>query len=112
MKTTNLLAAAALIILGNSFLLAAERGALVREAFIYLSPDSSSSKLGNAERGREVILLERSRNWLHVEALLGYAKTPDPAFVEDEDIEGKTITGWILDTGVVWASTPNGDRIL
>lgn len=111
-KTTNLLAAAALIILGNSFLLAAERGALVREAFIYLSPDSSSSKLGNAERGREVILLERSRNWLHVEALLGYAKTPDPAFVEDEDIEGKTITGWILDTGVVWASTPNGDRIL
>jgi len=108
----NLLAAVAFIILVNSFLLAADRGALVREAVIYLSPDTSSSKLGSAERGREVVLLDKTRNWLHVEALLGFAQTPDPAFVEDEDIEGKTITGWILDTGVVWASTPNGERIL
>jgi outer membrane protein assembly factor BamD (BamD/ComL family) len=111
-KTINLLAAAALILFGNSFLLAADRGALVRDAVIYLSPDSSSSKLGNAERGREVILLEKSRNWLHVEALLGSARTPDAAFVEDEDIEGKTVSGWLLDAGVVWASTPNGERIL
>lgn len=112
-KTTRyLLGAAALVILGNSFLPAAERGALVREAVIYLSPDTGSSKLGTAERGREVVLLDKSRNWLHVEALLGSAQTPDPAFVEDEEIEGKTVTGWILDTGVVWASTPSGDRIL
>lgn len=111
-KTTNSVVVVALIILGNSFLLAADRGALVREAVIYLSPDASSSKLGNAERGREIILLDKSRNWLHVEALLGSTRTPDPAFVEDEDVEGKTVSGWILDIGVVWASTPNGDRIL
>jgi hypothetical protein len=111
-KTTSLFTAAAFVMLGNCFLLAADRGALVREAVIYLSPDASSSKLGNAERGREVILLEKSRNWLHVEALLGSARTPDPAFVDDEDREGKTLSGWILDAGVVWASTPNGDRIL
>jgi len=92
--------------------LSAERGVLVREAVIYLSPDITSSKLGEAGRGREMILLDRSKNWLHVEALLGFAKTPDPAFVEDEDMEGKTISGWILDTGLVWESTPNGDRIL
>ena len=98
--------------LGAPFLHAAERAALVREAVIYLSPDTSSAKLGEAGRGREVILLERARNWLHVEALLGFAQTPDPAFVEDEDMEGKTITGWIIDSGAVWASTPNGDRIL
>jgi outer membrane protein assembly factor BamD (BamD/ComL family) len=111
-KTAHLLAVTALVVFGNSFLLAADRGALVREAVIYLSPDAGSSKLGNAERGREIILLEKSRNWLHVEALLGSARTPDPAFVEDEEIEGKTISGWVLDAGVVWASTPNGDRIL
>ena len=102
----------ALTALGAPFLHAAERAALVREAVIYLSPDTSSAKLGEAGRGREVILLERSRNWLHVEALLGFAQTPDPAFVEDEDVEGKTVTGWIIDSGAVWASTPNGDRIL
>src|ERR1035437_7996720 len=109
---TKLLLLTALIVLGNSLLLAADRGVLVREAVIYLSPDTSSSKLGQVERGRELVLLDKSRNWLHVEALLGFAQTPDPAFVEDEDVEGKTISGWVFDTGVVWASTPNGDRIL
>jgi outer membrane protein assembly factor BamD (BamD/ComL family) len=109
---SKLLLAAALALLSNNFLLAADRGALVRAAVIYLSPDATSNKLAEADRGREVILLERSRNWLHVEALLGMARTVDPAFIEDEDLEGKTVTGWVLDTGVVWASTANGDRIL
>lgn len=111
-NTAKLLLAIALVALGNNFLLAAERGALVRAAVIYLSPDASSNKLAEAERGRELILLERSRNWMHVEALLGMARTADPAFVDDEDVEGKTVSGWVPETGVVWASTPNGDRIL
>ena len=93
-------------------LAAADHGTIVREAVIYLSPDSTSAKLAQAERGREIVLLDKSRNWLHVEALLGYANVPDPAFIEDEDAERKTVAGWILDAGVVWASTSNGDRIL
>jgi hypothetical protein len=94
------------------FLMAADHGVLVREAVVYLAPDASANKLAQVERGRELVLLERSKNWLHVEALLGFPVTPDPAFVEDEDLEGKTVTGWVLDTGVVWSSTPNGDRIV
>ena len=101
-----------LIMLGNSLLLAADRGTLVREAILYLSPDASSNKLSEVQRGRELILLDKSRNWLHVEALLGSSLTPDPAFVYDDEEEGKTVSGWVLDTGIVWASTPNGDRIL
>ena len=113
MKTlTPLVYSAVLTVLASSFALAAERGVLVREGQIYLSPDASSSKLGEVGRGREVILLDRSRNWIHVEALMGFTQTPDPAFVEDEDVQGKTISGWILETGIVWASTANGDRIL
>ena len=100
-----------LILLGNSLLFAAERGSLIREAVIYLSPDTTSSKLGQVERGRELILLDRSPKWLHVEALLGPSHAPDDAFVLEDD-EGKTISGWIIDTGIVWASTLNGDRIL
>jgi hypothetical protein len=91
---------------------AADHGTLVREAILYLSPDSNSSKLGQVERGREIILLDKSSRWLHVEALLGYANTPDPAFIEDDEADQKTVTGWILDTGIVWPSTPNGDRII
>jgi outer membrane protein assembly factor BamD (BamD/ComL family) len=109
---SRLLCLIALIVLGNSLLLAADRGTLVREAVIYISPDATSNKLGQVERGRELILLDKSRNWLHVEALLGSAQTPDPAFVLEDEDEGKTISGWVLDTGIVWASTPNGDRIL
>jgi outer membrane protein assembly factor BamD (BamD/ComL family) len=101
-----------LIVLCNSLLLAADRGTLVREAVLYLSPDTTSNKLAQVERGREVILLDKSHDWLHVEALLGSSLAPDPAFVLEDEERGKTITGWVLDNGVVWASTPEGDRIL
>ncbi len=111
-RTAELLFLIALIILGNSLLLAADRGTLVREAIIYLSPDTSSNKLGQAERGRELVLLDRTPKWLHVEALLGPSKAPDAAFVMEDEDEGKTISGWVVDTGIVWASTPNGERIL
>jgi len=97
--------------LGTS-LLAADRGTLVREAVIYLAPDASSNKLGLVERGRELILLDKSRNWLHVEAMMGLARSPDAAFVLEDEDEGKTISGWILDSGIVWANTASGDRIL
>lgn len=116
-STTNILHlialySAMLLALGTPPLLAADRGTLVREAVIYLAPDATSNKLGEVERGRELILLDKSRNWLHVEALLGSSMAVDPAFVFDDEEEGKTISGWIVDTGIVWASTPNGDRIL
>jgi hypothetical protein len=103
---------AVLAVLGSSPLLAADRGGLVREAVLYLSPDATSSKLAQVERGRELILLDKSRGWLHVEAMVGSDKSRDPAFVLEDEDEGKTIDGWVVDNGVVWASTPNGDRIL
>jgi outer membrane protein assembly factor BamD (BamD/ComL family) len=111
-STTKLLYWMAVILLGHSLLLAADHGTLIREAIIYLSPDNSSNKLGQLDRGRELILLDKTPNWLHVEAMLGSPFARDPAFVLDDDQEGKTISGWVVDTGIVWASTPNGDRIL
>ncbi len=77
--------------------LAVEHGTTVRVASIYLSPDNTSAKLGELDRGREVIILESSREWVHVEANV---------------TEERTVTGWILEKGVVRPSTPNGDKIL
>ena len=91
---------------------AADRATLVREAVIYLSPATDSAKLGNAERGRELIILENTKGWVHVEALLGFANTPDPAMIEDEDAEQKTVSGWVQDKGIVRSSTPDGDKIV
>jgi hypothetical protein len=73
------------------------RGTPIRVASIYLSPDMSSNKLADIDRGREVVILETSGDWLHVEAAL---------------TEEKIITGWMLKKIVVPASTPNGDQIV
>ena len=90
-----------LIILGFILLrlpaFAAERGALVRVASLYLSPDPSSTKLADIDRGREVILLERSGDWLHVEAGI---------------TQERVVTGWMLAKGAIFPSTPDGDKIL
>ncbi|MGA9966450.1 MAG: hypothetical protein WBQ10_14725 [Terriglobales bacterium] len=73
------------------------RGTPIRVCSIYLSPDPSSNKLAEIDRGREVVILETSGGWLHVEAALS---------------EEKVITGWMVNKGVVLGSTPNGDKIV
>ena len=73
------------------------RATTIRVAPIYLSPDATSSKLANVDRGREVIFLGNSGNWTHVEANL---------------TEERTITGWMENKGLIQPSTPNGDKIL
>jgi outer membrane protein assembly factor BamD (BamD/ComL family) len=81
----------------------AERGIMVRAAQIYLAPDAGSAKIATIERGREVAVLEKSREWIHVLATLA-----EPT----ETSEGRDVSGWILDKGVVRASTPNGDKVV
>src|SRR5579864_9630249 len=88
---------------------AAERATTVREANLYLSPDATSAKLAEVERGRELIILETSRNWIHVEALLG---APRASEGDEDEVSEKTVTGWVQDKGLVRASTPNGDKIV
>jgi hypothetical protein len=73
------------------------RGAMMRVATIYVAPDANAAKLAEVERGREVIIIQSSRDWINVEAQL---------------TEERVVTGWILQKGVVQASTPNGDKIL
>ncbi len=80
-----------------------ERGVMVRAAQIYLQPDTGSAKLAQIERGREVAVMEHSRDWIRVMARLSENR---------ETGETKDISGWMLDKGVVRANTPNGDRIM
>lgn len=76
---------------------------MVREAQIYLAPDTSSAKLAQIQLGREVAILERGAGqWLHVLATLR----------EGGEQGDKSVTGWTLDKGIVRSSTPNGERIL
>ena len=74
-----------------------QHGAAIREMTVYLSPDTSSQRIGTTPRGRDIAILETSPGWLHV-------------FVTTD--QGKDVSGWREDKGVVRASTPNGDRVL
>jgi hypothetical protein len=73
------------------------RATTMRVAQLYLSPDTSSSKLGEVDRGRELIFLETSNEWIHVQAYM---------------TEEKLVTGWLQNKGVIQSTTPEGDKIL
>ena len=88
----------------------AQRGTLVSEETIRVSPSADAARLGTAGRGHEMVIIDSSRDWTHVEAILR-----EPRKDEDEDDEasqGKTITGWILSKVLVTSATPNGDKIV
>jgi outer membrane protein assembly factor BamD (BamD/ComL family) len=82
---------------------ATERGVMMRAAQIYLQPDTASARIATIECGRELAVLEHSRDWIHVLATL--SENPETGGSRD-------VTGWMLDKGVVRAHTPDGDRIL
>jgi outer membrane protein assembly factor BamD (BamD/ComL family) len=58
------------------------------------------------------VILDSSRAWMHVEALLGPPRAPDATFIEEDEEQEKTITGWVKGKGVVGSSTANGDKII
>src|SRR5215469_549243 len=86
------------------------RGTLIHEETIRVSPSADTPKLGEAQRGHELIIIDSSRDWTHVEAILREAdKNADE---DDEAAQGKTITGWVLSKALVAMNTPNGDKII
>lgn len=84
---------------------AAEHGTPVRDATLYVSPGANSPKLVKLERGRDLVVLERTnmdnQPWLKV-----YATIPQ------EDQAPRELTGWLPSKGVITTSTPNADQII
>jgi outer membrane protein assembly factor BamD (BamD/ComL family) len=87
---------------------AIERGVMLREGVIYVSPSTDSAKLSNIGRGREVAVMERSPGWVNVVGTVGVGYVPE----DPENPADRNVTGWIEDKGVITTSTPDGDRIL
>ena len=85
--------------------LATERGIMLREGVIYISPDTSSAKLSNIGRGREVAIIERTPGWVHG------VGTVQPSLDPDNEAD-RNVTGWIVDKGVISTAMPDGDKIL
>lgn len=101
----------ALLFFPASFAFAqAQRGTLVKGETIRVSPSADSPKLGQAERGHELVIIDSSRDFTHVEAILREPRKD--ADEDDPEAEGKTITGWVANKALVTMSTPNGDKII
>ena len=102
---------AAVILVSAVFAFAdAQRGTVVHETTIHVAPNPDAAKLGEAGRGHELIVIETSRDWVHVEALLTEPRKNDSD--DDEEHPGKTVTGWVLGKALVTTLTPNGDKII
>jgi hypothetical protein len=110
MKRTLALVAAALCLFTTFAFADAQRATIVSDSTIRVSPNSDAAKLGEALRGHELVILETSRDWVHVEAILRAASHEEGA--SDEEQEGKTITGWIQNRALVTLATPSGDKII
>jgi hypothetical protein len=98
-----------LVLLSSILAVATERGIMLREGIIYISPDTSSAKLSNIGRGREVAVIERTPGWVHV---VGTVDVTTSIEFGDEQQNDRNITGWIIDKGVITTTTPDGEKIL
>jgi len=102
---------AATLLLSATFASAqAPRGTLVHEETIRVAPAADAAKLGEAGRGHELVILDTSRDWAHVEAIIREPRKD--ADEDDPESQGKTITGWVPDKALVTATTANGDKIV
>lgn len=110
MRLRTVVLAAALSLVSTLTFADAQRGTLVKEETIRVSPSSDTAKLGEVGRGHELIIIDASRDWTHVEAIIREPRRE--ADEDDPESEGKTITGWVMTKALVGMSTPNGDKII
>jgi outer membrane protein assembly factor BamD (BamD/ComL family) len=108
--TTATMFAATIFLSAPSATAQAKRGTLVHEESIRVAPSVEAAKLGEAGRGRELIILETSRDWVHVEAILLPPRHDEGATEEEEN--GKAVTGWVPGKAFVSSTTQDGDRII
>ena len=102
---------AAALLAASAFALAdAQRGTLVHEETIRVAPSTDAARVGEARRGHELVILDTSRDWVHVEAILRVPSHEEGATEEEE--EGKAIAGWVPSKALVTSTTQDGDKII
>ncbi len=89
------------------------KATVIRNTNLYVSPDTSSSRLAEISPGREMVIVEKNGPWLRV-----FANTDEEtsqsqdAPVFGHEAAAPPVSGWMAAPGVVSAETPKGDLIL
>jgi hypothetical protein len=93
--------------------LAGPRATALRVSWLYVSADTQAQKVGRVQIGREMVVAEKSGEWLRVYANTDIEEehTSDAPIFDTADTP-PPISGWMQSKGVVIENTPNGDQIL
>ena len=94
----------------------AARSTVLHEANVYVSADANAQRLSLVTPGHEVVVIQRSGQWVQVFANTdaGDEASEDDANVPEfgGDEVATPASGWIRDKGVVGPATVGGDAIL
>jgi hypothetical protein len=79
-----------------------------------VTPNGDSQRLGKVQIGREMVVADKSKDWLRVYANTDIAEMQNDrdAPMVGEDTVPPPITGWVQAKGIVIEDTPNGDQII
>ena len=93
--------------------MAGPRATALRVSWLYVSADLGAQKVGRVQIGREMVVAEKSSDWLRVFANTDIEEehTSDAPIFDTNDTP-PPISGWIQAKGIVIDNTPNGDQIL
>jgi hypothetical protein len=94
--------------------IAGPRATALRVTWLYVAPDTSSQKVDRVQPGRELVVAERSGNWLRVYANTDIQEVRDSSDtpIIGDDQAPPPISGWMQSRGIVVETNPNGDQIL
>jgi hypothetical protein len=94
--------------------LAGPRAAALRTTWLYIKPDRGSQKVDRVAPGREMVIAEKSGDWLRVFAntdVVEIHNEEDQPWIGSDDTT-PPVSGWMEARGIVSDNTPNGDQIL
>lgn len=94
--------------------LAGPRATALQVTWIFVAPDRGAQKVDRVQPGREMVVAEKSGNWIRVYANTDIQEVSDKdaPLIGSPDDTPPPISGWMEAKGVVIETTPNGDQVL
>ena len=93
--------------------IAGPRATALQVTWLYVSADLGAQKVDRVQPGREMVVAEKSGDWIRVYANTDIEEehTSDQPIFDTADTP-PPISGWMQAKGVVIENTPNGDQVL
>ena len=94
--------------------IAGPRATALQVTWLYVAPDRGAQKVDRVQPGREIVIAEKSGQWIRAYANTDVREVSDKdaPIIASADDTPPPISGWMEAKNVVVETTPNGDQIL